>query len=272
MSARIPYLNEWTVDYALKSSSGVLIQPSTITCAITNANGSAVTLTSGPSWDASTNTTIQTFANTEVSSSAYATRWTLTWAGTASGTDFTDVESLVVVAPGEEYWHTTVCEVKELLGVTDSTDDEDISYLIASAQDTLETAYGLPTVPKVTEQRKFNCTNRLILTDELVSVTEVYDHDGDAISSSAYHILYGRRPDDLYRGILLDDAYDEMISVSGTWGYDNTPSDVLRALTTTVSTWYKRMTLGSDADVIGGFSTLPREAKDLMESRRSLTL
>jgi hypothetical protein len=34
-----------------------------------------------------------------------------------------------------------------------------------------------------------------------------------------------------------------------------------------VSTWYKRAKLGDSNDVIGNFSTLPREARDIMEAR-----
>lgn len=265
--ARIPYLNEWTIDYALSDSSGTLVEPSSINVAITDANGSAVSLSNSTAWDASTNTTYLTFTDTEVSSSAYATRWKATWTGTACGTDFTDVESLIIVAPGQEEWHTTVCEAKEYLNVTDSTDDDLIAGFIESAQDSLSVRYDMPTVPKVTEQRKFRCTNKLILTDELVSVTAVYDASANAISD--YTILYGRRPNDLYRGILLEDSYDEYISVSGTWGYDNTPADVNRALMLAVSTWYKRATLGDANDVIGSLSSLPKETRDIMDARET---
>ena len=269
--ARIPYLNDWTISYALRNASGTLIQPAAIACAVTNANGSAVTLAAVPTWDAATSTTLLAFTSTEVGASAYATRWTATWTGTASGTDFTDVESLIIVAPGQEEWHTTVCEVKEHLNVTGSADDADIAFFIEQAQDTLEMLYELPTVPRMTEARYVTVhDSKLVLLDECVSITSIADESGTVLTG--YTLLYGRTASHHLRGFLLDYTYAGQLTITGVWGYDSTPADVNRALLSTVGVWYKRSRLGDANDVVGGFSTLPREAKDLMEARTRVSI
>ena len=143
MASRIPYGNDWLLSYTLYNATGSAVAPTTIALALTNANGSAVTLAASVTTSGTVN--YQEIASTECTSSAYGTRWTATWTGTYGGADFTDVESLIIVKPGQEYWLTTLCEVKELLGITDSTDDDDVAFLIEQAVDALTTLYDLPT-------------------------------------------------------------------------------------------------------------------------------
>ena len=212
--------------------------------------------------------TYQAVASTEVTSASYATRWSVKWAGTYGGADFTDYESVIIVKPGQESLQTTVCEVKELLNVLDTTDDDDIAYLIESAQDALEQVYDLPTVPKATEARYVTVhDSTLVLLDECNSITSVADDSGTTIDSDDYTVLYGRNASAKVRGFILSTAYDGQLTVTGSWGYDTTPADINRALMLTVSTWYKRMKLGDNNDVIGGFGALPKETRDIMDAR-----
>lgn len=162
----------------------------------------------------------------------------------------------------------TIDDVKQHLGITDTTDDDLLAELMEMASDSLNRAYGpLPTCPKTTEARYYFCHNKLVLLDECVSVTSVTDSSGRALSG--YTLLYGRRTSDFLKGIILNDSTDERITVTGTWGYDSAPADVGRALLVTVGTFYKRAKLGSDMDVIGSLSGLPKEARDLMDARRT---
>ena len=265
MASRIPYGNDWLLSYTLYNATGSAVAPTTIALALTNANGSAVTLAASVTTSGTVN--YQEIASTEVTSSAYGTRWTATWTGTYGGADFTDVESLIVVKPGQEYWLTTLCEVKELLGISDSTDDDDVAFLIEQAVDALTTLYDLPTVPKVTEARYVTLRDdTLMFLDECASVTSIADSSANTIDSDDYTLMYDLRHERV-RGVILPSAYDEQLTVTGEWGYDTTPADVNRALMLAVSTWYKRMKLGDNNDVIGGFGALPKETRDIMDAR-----
>jgi hypothetical protein len=137
------------------------------------------------------------------------------------------------------------------------------------AQDALTTLYDLPTVPKQTEQRYVTLRDeKLCLLDECNAIYGIIDSSAETLDTDEYTVLYGKTASGhKVRGFLLEDRYDEQLTVSGSWGYDQTPADINRALLITVSTWYKRAKLGDANDVVGGFSTLPREARDLMEAR-----
>ena len=269
MATRIPYLNEWTVAYGIRDSSGNLTEPTTISLAVTNGNGSAVTLASTPTWEASSSTTIQTFSNTEVAASAYATRWTLTWTGNADGTDFTDVEYAIIVKPNQEAWHTTVYDCKKLMGVTDSTDDDFIADLIETATDALSAIYELPTVPKSTEARYVTVRDSTFVPlDECNSITSITDESGTTIEASDYTLVFGKTASGhKLRGFILPYARSEQLVVTGSWGYDTTPTDIERALELTVATWYKRARLGDSNDIIGNLQALPRETREIMDAR-----
>ena len=269
MATRIPYLNEWTVSYGIRNSSGTLVQPTTITLHVADGSGSTVTLANAPAWDATTLTTIQTFTDSEIEASAYATRWTLTWSGNADGTDFTDVEYAYIVKPNQELWHTTVYEVKKPLGIVDATDDDLVAFLIESAQDALEQMYGLPTVPKTTEARYVTVRDSTFVPlEECNSVTSITDESGTSVDATEYTVVFGRTASGhRVKGVILEWAYSGQLTVTGSWGFDNTPADIGRALMLTVSTWYKRAKLGDANDVIGNFSALPRETREILDAR-----
>lgn len=244
------------------------VTPTSASAAVTDGSGSAVTISASPTQSGTLY--YLDISNSECDTEHLWQTWEVTWNWKYASQDFVDVYKYSVVEDTSLASLVTIKEVKDHLGITDSTDDEMIAGWLSAAQATLGTLYDLPTVPRVTEQRKFRCNNKLVLTDELSAISAVYD--SSAVAITAYTILYGRRPTDFYRGILLTDARDEDISVSGTWGYDKCPGDVRRALIVTTATWYKRSKLGADNDVIGGFASLPREAKDLMEARRTMLL
>lgn len=167
----------------------------------------------------------------------------------------------------------TIDDVKDHLNITDTADDDLLADLLEMAQDALDKTYGLPTVPQANETRRYTVRDsKLVLLDECASVSSITDQSGSVLASTDYTVLYGRRTADFLRGVVLEATYDGQLAIAGTWGYAVCPADVGRALLTTVSTWYKRTKLGDTNDTIGNLSTLPREAKDLMEARRPASI
>ena len=148
----------------------------------------------------------------------------------------------------------------------DSEDDATLALLLAEAEAAIGAEYDLPTVPKATETRTVFADGQLVWLDECVSVTAVTDTDNVALT---YETRAGIRPGDFLRGIVLDARYLGHIKVTGQWGFDATPADVIRAICVTALTYLKRQTFGSDdAPYRGGGDSIPTEARKIMSARR----
>lgn len=238
--ARIPYANEWTLDYTLQNSAGVAVQPDTISLAVTDPTGAAVTLTNSPSWDAGTSTTIITLEAGDILAARFGERLTFTWAGTYSGTSFTDVEYVDVERQNDLGNLISVAEGALAIqaGGTASPDMEDVAMLVAAASAAVQGETGRRwLVGERTEAQVLVPRGTVIFPDGLVSVTSIADPDGQAVTAST--TAPGLRSGDFLRYIDLGAVY-RYVTVTGVWGWATLPEDVAQAARICVREWYKR--------------------------------
>lgn len=149
----------------------------------------------------------------------------------------------------------------------DATDDGDLTAAIATATATLGTKYTLPPVPVVTATTLTTYVDgRLIHPEYLASLASVTDlNDADLTYESTTEGGFVTR-------IILDAAYDGYVKVTGTWGCATYPSDIARAIVITAATQYRRTQRGEEGGFVGRLDAIPKEAVDIMDARRVVTI
>lgn len=248
------------------SSSNPAYTPSAMSCRLVLADDSTLVPAGAVTFSSSALTV--TLVPAEVPIASEGEQWEMQWSYTVSGAVTTVVEEYLIVVLGREPL-VTKAEVKAMLNITDTEDDDFIDSLIEQAEDALESVYGLPTVPQVTESRVSIVDGYLVQIEECVSVTAVTDSCGNTLD---YSTIGAERSSGFVRGVLLDNAVNDRVTVTGRWGYTTCPQDIKRAIMSTAGVWYKRGRLGSDMDVVGSLSGIPREAKDIMDARMTYTI
>jgi hypothetical protein len=134
------------------------------------------------------------------------------------------------------------------------SDDLALTEMLTAAKSALRNRFKdtFPTVPSVQESRwKFVDGCRLDKND-LVSADEVTDVNGNTIGfvDMGDHLRFNWMRCD--------------VSISGTWGYDEYPERVARAIVLTAALWYQRDNGGLEGEFSGIRRSIPSEALELM--------
>lgn len=174
-----------TITASFKNSSGVAADPTTITCVVTDPAGNQVTHTyqgGAPADITKLSTGNYQLAVTCSPSVANADGlWSFTFIGTGAVED---------VQPGTwrvfplniGTWYVGLEELKDRLGIVDSTDDSTVQRAIQSASSWVNEWCGRHFY-QVTETRTYQPTNIWVIdVDDIVSVSSVaVDVDGDGV-------------------------------------------------------------------------------------------
>jgi len=145
-----------------------------------------------------------------------------------------------------------VGELKDYLGITETTDDALIGDAIADAVDYIERethrVFTATTLTKYYGREALDpCNSKLLhLDDDLLTITTLTNGDSSstAITSADYTLL--PRNSTPYHAILLTtngSSYwqfdtDYWVSVAGTWGYTATPPGDIKRATTVLAAYY----------------------------------
>lgn len=220
-----------------------------LTVSITDADGAAVTFADTPA--ESEGVWSLTLTSTEMADASGT--WRIEWVGTAGSQVFTDVEYADVVAGDAE--GVFLADLKSELGIEGNGDDAKLHRYLSQAIAALERHYTFPTSPKVTEARTFFADGRLLMLYDPCTVTAVTDEDAGALT-------YTQPSTDKLR---LESPYTGYVTITGSWGYDEYPAEVRRAVAVTAATYYRRANFGADdAPYRGGGAAIPTEAHNLM--------
>ena len=180
------------------------------------------------------------------------------WTADYSDGVSTTTQELDVLDHDASAWLGSLRDLKTYLPLEGHTDDAQAVSLIEDASFAIATRYGPFACPSVHETRPVFCDGSLIVLPEEAVVAGVTDTvDGTPIVFLA--------PGD---GTLeLHDPFTGMVYITATWGSDEIPVDVARAVKITAAAWYRRGQMGEN-NAYGSLGAIPKEADDIMQARR----
>jgi hypothetical protein len=170
----------------------------------------------------------------------------------------------------------SLADLKSELNITGTADDARLTRLLLTAESALGAVYALPTItPRdgsgvaVASARTVFADGRFVALSECVSVSSIADAGGVALTFSEYH---GRGTHLL--GVYLTSRHCGPVTVTGVWGFDACPPDVVAAIVSCAAAAWKSSNLqsgeyGSLGDV-GRFITA--KAHEIMRARRVVVM
>lgn len=136
------------------------------------------------------------------------------------------------------------------IGATETDDDSLIEQFIDEASTRIDTYCKRTFAVRTGETRKFDAVQDvrgrvLYMDDDLQAVTEIVNGDGDTLDSSDYVTLPTNRTPKYAIKLKTSSGTawtwqtdpEEAISVTGSWGYNNTPNDIRHAAIR-LAAWY----------------------------------
>lgn len=168
----------------------------------------------------------------------------------------------------------SLADLKSELNIEGTADDARLTRLLLAAESALGAVYALPTItPRVAgvavpEARTAFADGRFLPLAECVSVSGI-TADGVALTFSEYR---GRGPHLL--GVYLTSRHSGPVTVTGVWGFDSAPLDVVAAIVSCAASAWKSSRLqsgdyGSLGDV-GKYITA--KAHEIMRARRGVVM
>jgi hypothetical protein len=188
------------VPVTFTSSAGVVTDPATISCVVTDPLGNSVTYTYGGSGPNNTITRASA-GNYSLSVQGLATAglYVTTWIGSGNSvqqvTPFTfRIVPLSAVGTGMAYWYTGKEELKSRLNITDGNSDYEIQVAIQAVTNWINTYCGRHFY-QLTETRTYQPDNiweleidDMVSTPAVTAMTQVnLDYDGDGV----YEVAWG---------------------------------------------------------------------------------
>lgn len=203
MSAQVYYDNaaeaSAIVPVVFTSLAGIVTDPSSITCVVTDPVGSSISYTYGGSGP--NNTILRAAAGNytlSLTGITLAGLYTAVWVGTGNNVQQVTpttvrIVPLNAVGTGMQYWYTGKEELKSRLNITDSNSDYEIQLAIQAVTNWIN-AYCGRHFYQLTEARTYMPTNIWeIGIDDLVSTPAVVagvavkvDYDGDGIFETSW--------------------------------------------------------------------------------------
>lgn len=243
------------------NSSNVAADPTTVSCIITDPSNASVTHTFGGAAPADITKVSTGIYNLAIPCSPSVTGveglWGFEWIGTGAVSDVQPGTWRVLPATVSQLWYTGLTEFKDRLGITDTSDDYQITIAIQSAATYINEYCGRH-FNRITETRTYRPYNVWVLdVDDIVPGTSIQvnvDRDGGGVFSEAwtlnvdYQLFLG---DDLYNVNVLGIArpyrkiqviqtgkwfpftwpytHLDRVQVITTWGWPSVPPAITQA-------------------------------------------
>jgi hypothetical protein len=188
------------VPVTFTAATGVVTDPSSISCVVVDPTGAQVTYTYGASGP--DNTITRTASGNyalNLTGIDLAGLYTTIWVGTGNGVQQTSpytvrIVPLSAVGTGMQYWYTGREELKSRLNITDSNSDYEIQIAIQAVTNWIN-SYAGRHFYQLTETRTYCPTNiwelavdDIVSTPAVAAATQVnLDYDGDGI----YEVNWG---------------------------------------------------------------------------------
>lgn len=247
--------------------NGVATDPNTISCVITDPTGVATTHTyqgAAPADITRTGTGVYTFTV----GSTIVGLWGYVWIGTGNASDIQAGTFTVNPASTINQFYTSVEEVKDRLGITDTNSDFQLQTAVQAAARAVE-GYTGRFFFQVTETRTFvPWTIWEQIIDDMVTITQLaVDNDGDGVFETIwtegvdYELAFGpyefnqystgeARPYTLIRVInsagggrffpfIWPFAPLNRVQIMGTWGWPEVPFGIKQATMQVAAEFYK---------------------------------
>jgi len=170
----------------------------------------------------------------------------------------------------------SLADLKSELNIDSDADDPRLVRLLLTAEAALGAVYALPTItPRdgdgvaIPAARTVFADGRFLALDECVSVSSIADDGGVALSFSEYHGMGAH-----LLGVYLTSRHTGPVTVTGVWGFDAAPADVVRAIVSCAASAYKKSRIGGgEYGSLGDVGTaITKEADSIMRARRVVVM